>query len=59
VKSATITDISGKQYYAKEFAHSINISELSIPVADFYRGVYIVTLMDENGAEFKLRFVIN
>ncbi len=59
VKSATITDISGKQYFAKEFVHATNISELSIPVADFYSGVYIVTLTDENDLEFKLRFVIN
>ncbi|MBS3999986.1 MAG: peptidylprolyl isomerase [Desulfobulbaceae bacterium] len=59
VKSATITDISGKQYFSQEFANTTIISELSIPVADFYSGVYIVTLTDGNGAEFKLRFVIN
>lgn len=59
VKSAIITDISGKQHFSKEFSNPTIMSELSIPVADFYSGVYIVTLTDENGAEFKLRFLIN
>ncbi|MCO5251695.1 MAG: T9SS type A sorting domain-containing protein [Candidatus Kapabacteria bacterium] len=59
VKSAVISDISGKQYFTQEYANPTIISELSIPVADFYSGVYIVTLTDGNGAEFKLRFVIN